>query len=204
VKDAAMLGAASARAHGSTARLVGIIPSDTINWDQSVRNALFLRTGLKHNVRNVINGLTPDVVVVFGGGRGTLAEAAFALAARKPLFFCNLPSNQVCERLLENYRKYFAGTERTYNHDVDTYMQQPLTIFREAFDPVPSVAQLKKSLANFLSGAANTAGSAREIVRSCITAAANDSSLTNTGFPGLPGDLTAKIRFEMVINRISI
>lgn len=67
VKDAAMLGAASTRATGSTPRLVGIIPSNIPKWDESVENALFLRTGLEHNFRNVINGLTPDVLIVFGG-----------------------------------------------------------------------------------------------------------------------------------------
>ncbi|WP_429226013.1 hypothetical protein [Inquilinus ginsengisoli] len=38
-----------------------------------------------HNVRNVINGWTPGIVVAFTGTRGTLAEIAFARAARKPV-----------------------------------------------------------------------------------------------------------------------
>jgi uncharacterized protein (TIGR00725 family) len=203
VKDAAMLGAASALATGSTPRLVGIIPSDMTEWDESVENALFLRTGLKHNFRNVINGLTPDVLIVFGGSRGTLAEAAFALAVRKPLFFCHLPSYQVSERLLKNFYEYFTNAEGIRNHDVETYLEQPLDVFREVWKSAPSIVQLKKELGDFLIGDSNTIGTAREAVKRCIAAVGDVSLLEKSGFPGLPGDPTAKDRFEEIIKRIS-
>jgi uncharacterized protein (TIGR00725 family) len=203
VKDAAMLGAASARTTGSTARLVGIIPSDVTEWDESVEKALFLRTGLKHNFRNVINGLTPDVLVVFGGSRGTLAEAAFALAARKPLFFCHLRSYQVSERLLKNFREYFVNPEGTHGHDIETYLEKPLDVFRGVWNPTPSIVQLKKELADFLIGDSNTTRTASGTVKKCIAAVGDVGLLGKTGFPGLPGDATAKDRFEEIIKRIS-
>jgi predicted Rossmann-fold nucleotide-binding protein len=74
VKDAAMLGAVAA---DDGARLAGILPSILIKWRRPSARRLFLDTGLPHNVRNVINGRTPDVVVAFGCSQGTLAEIAF-------------------------------------------------------------------------------------------------------------------------------
>src|SRR6202035_5244467 len=74
VKDASMLGADSAETESGgalAARLVGIIPSKTVQWRQPSARRLFLHTGLPHNVRNVINGRTPDIVVAFGGRGGT-------------------------------------------------------------------------------------------------------------------------------------
>jgi predicted Rossmann-fold nucleotide-binding protein len=112
VKHAAMIGAVSAKGAGSIARLVGIIPDNRTeivpgerNWDESVEKSLFLLTGLPSNLRNLINGVTPDVLVAFGGGRGTLAELAFALAARKKIILWDCASHQ---RLLSNFRKYFS------------------------------------------------------------------------------------------------
>ncbi|SIO02211.1 TIGR00725 family protein [Bradyrhizobium erythrophlei] len=119
VKDAAMIGARSAEITGAVARLVGILPSEKESWVATSRR-LFLDTGLKHNIRNVINGLTPDVLVVFGGGGGTLAEAAFAIAASKPIFFGDLPASR--DRLIKNFKKYFVGSKQ----DVDLYLGEPL------------------------------------------------------------------------------
>src|ERR1700694_4185391 len=76
VKDASMLGAAAAAGEG--AGLVGIIPASPVHWRRPSARRLFLDTGLPHNIRNVINGRTPNVVAAFGGSQGTLAEVAFA------------------------------------------------------------------------------------------------------------------------------
>jgi uncharacterized protein (TIGR00725 family) len=204
VKDAAMLGAASAEAGGSVARLVGILPSENIVWDESIIHRLFLQTGRPHNIRNVINGLTPDVLVVFGGSMGTLAEAAFALAARKPLFFCGLPTCAVIGRLLRNFRDCFSDRDGANNEDVDIFLRDPVNAFPNAWNDPPSVAELKEGLANLLTNASNSAVSQTELVASCIAAATNLGPTGQTGFPGLPGDSTAKARFEANIERISI
>ena len=71
------------------------------------KTSLLIHTGLEHNIRNVINGVTPDVIVVFGGSRGTLAEAAFALAAGKKLLFFSGQDGGGVVRLRKNFEKYF-------------------------------------------------------------------------------------------------
>jgi uncharacterized protein (TIGR00725 family) len=123
VKDASMLGADAAAGEG--ARLVGIIPASTIQWRRASARRLFLDTGLSHNVRNVINGRTPDVVVAFGGSQGTLAEVAFAkAAAREVIYYAGL------ERLRRNFEKYFGkGSAHTHK---ETYFEEPLRTYPEA------------------------------------------------------------------------
>ena len=81
VKNAVFRGALDAEADGSgVARFVGVLPSGNVRWLRPRPRHCLLETGLQHFERNVINGVTPDVLVVMGGSRGTLAEAAFALA----------------------------------------------------------------------------------------------------------------------------
>jgi hypothetical protein len=150
----------------------------------------------------VINGLTPDALVVFGGSKGTLAEAAFALAARKPLFFCHLPSDQVSGRLLRNFHKYFA-TSAGNRTDLETYLVKPLEAFQEEWNPMPSIARLTNALVDFLNVGSNPTGTAREVVKRCIAAVGDVNLLDKTGFPGLPVDPTARDRFEEIVRRIS-
>jgi SLOG-like protein len=123
VKDASMLGADAAAGDG--ARLVGILSAKTVRWRRPSARRLFLDTGLPHNVRNVINGRTPDVVVAFGGSHGTLAEVAFAKAAAcEVIFYSGL------ERLRRNFEKYFGkGSAQT---DRKTYFEAPLRTYPAA------------------------------------------------------------------------
>jgi uncharacterized protein (TIGR00725 family) len=202
VKDAAMVGAASAEAGSSVARLIGILPSHAVIWDDSTDRRLFLHTGLKHNLRNVITGVTPDVVVVFGGSRGTLAEAAFAVAAGKPLFFCHSPTS--VDRLLGNFRKHFSEDDNSGNKDIVEYLGKPVHEFPAAWKVRPSVENLKSRLAELLIQASDTELKQTELVTRCIAAATDGGPLGQTGFPGLPGDPTSKARFEAVVERMSL
>ena len=197
-----MNGARSAEATGAVARLVGILPSDKDKelWVATSR-CLFLDTGLTHNIRNVINGLTPDVLVIFGGGEGTLAEAAFAVAANKPMFFGDLSASR--NRLIKNFKKYFvdgANSER----DVDLYLRAPLAedAYRDAWNGPLAVDELKSRLDSFLTNAPTTAVAPTELVKACI-AAAKDAARGPTGFPGLPDNPETKPLFEAIIKRIS-
>ena len=87
VKNAAVQGCLAARGEGAAGRAIGVLPSDRVRWESRDAWHLLLHSGLKHYLRNLINGVTPDIVVVFGGSRGTLAEAAFAMAAGRPTLF---------------------------------------------------------------------------------------------------------------------
>ena len=153
--------------------------------------------GLTHNIRNVVNGLTPDVLVIFGGGGGTLAEAAFAVAANKPIFFCDLPASHT--RLVRNFKKHFVDSK----DDVDLYLQAPLAAgtYRDAWHRPLTVNELKNGLANFLKITPGAFGPV-ELVKKCV-AAAKDAALGPTGFPGLPKAPETKARFEAIIKRIS-
>jgi SLOG cluster4 family len=142
VKDAAMLGAdgaeresmrgadtaeservlgadaAEGEGHGSVAaRLVGILPSRTVQWRRPLARRLFLDTGLPHNVRNAINGLTPDIVIAFGGSQGTLAEIAFAKAAsREVIFYAGLGYGGISSNTSERNQRISIERPTSKNH----------------------------------------------------------------------------------------
>jgi SLOG cluster4 family len=197
VKDASMLGADAAESEGNgsvAARLVGIIPSRTVRWRRPSARRLFLDTGLSHNVRNVINGRTPDIVVAFGGGQGTLAEVAFAKAAsREVIFYSGL------ERLRRNFEQYF-GKGSAHIHR-ETYFEEPLRTYPEASGIAGTVSGLISLLGQML---------AESIEADCTAATLADRIESTarpngqTGFPGLPGDSDSKGKFETIIEEISI
>jgi hypothetical protein len=200
-----MEGAVSAEAEGSLARLVGILPTHGIEWDErrapkwdeSRARSLFLEAGLRHTVRNVINGLTPDVLVVFGGSKGTLAEAAFAGAAGKPLFLTN--SSVEVRRLRDNFDKYFAQDHGSVNE----YLRLPVRAYRHAWRRPPSPEELKAKLQDLLAMDPDTEKGPEEMVTLCIAAVQSAAASEETGFPGLPHDPDAKARFERIILRMS-
>jgi uncharacterized protein (TIGR00725 family) len=202
VKDASMRGAISVEAQGLAARLVGIIPSSVTTWDEIHPRRLILYTGLEHNVRNVINGLTPDVLIVFGGGRGTLAEAAFALAAGKPLFLTFGSTAEALARLRRNFGKFF-GEGSPFERDVDVYLRAPVRAYQDAWERPPSTPELKDRLAEFLAKTPDLPAGPDDLVASCRAAVPDTARFTETGFPGLPGDAQAKARFEEIIVRLS-
>jgi uncharacterized protein (TIGR00725 family) len=209
VKDAAMKGAVSIEAESSLARLVGILPTSGIEWDdsrapkwdESRARSLFLETGLKHTVRNVINGLTPDALVVFGGSQGTLAEAAFAGVAGKPLFLTN--SSTEVQRLRDNFNKYFALDDGP-DGPVNEYLCLPVHAYRHAWGrPPPSTIELKAKLIEFLATDPDLEKGPAELVALCIAAVPSTATSGETGFPGLPSDPDAKARFEKIIVQLS-
>ena len=202
VKDASISGVKDAAQKNSTlARYVGILWSNDYRWEQE-KTSLLLYTGLEHNIRNVINGVTPDVIVVFGGSRGTLAEAAFALAAEKKLFFFSGQNGGGVARLRRNFEKYFIDNS-TYQNCVDLYLSDPLRIFPRAWASPPTQETLLSLLAKALENAKDWDGSAEELVQVCLAAVPEKDLLGPTGFPGLPHDPQAKDRFESAILTIS-
>ena len=203
VKDASIVGAKNAaQESGLLARFVGILASDTYRWEQDT-SSLLLYTGLKHNFRNVINGVTPDVIVVFGGSCGTLAEAAFAAAAGKYLFFYSGQGGGGVDRLRRNFEKYFNIHNPDNQRDIDIYLSQPLSLFLDAWTNRPTRESLLSLLETTLDIAEDWKESVDELVQACISAVPDKDSLGSTGFPGLQNDPKAKDRFESEIIRIS-
>lgn len=192
IKDAAMVGAAQLDGDNVIARLIGILPGGPNTWDQPSQRRLFLSTGLRHNVRNVINGLTPDVIVVFGGSRGTLAEAAFAKAAGKRLFFCNSLA-----RLRSNLREHFA---QLTGENFETYFEAPLEIYPRAVGTARTAKGLLALIGQTLEEAVDD-GSVDHLIERAV----QRTEVTGpTGFPGLGGDPSSKERFEAIVAQMSL
>lgn len=191
VKDAVMLGAAEAEGARSPARLIGILPSREAEkpcWRRPSRHRLFLDSGLPHNIRNVINGRTPDVLVAFGGGCGTLAEMAFALAAGRPVFV-----HGGFERLRKNFEAYFGPDAEPAHREI--YLAAPMRIY-----PCAEVAELLAGLRQMFEEGPSPdveAFALAERIAATIRVGAG------AGFPGLPGEPDATERFARIAAEIS-
>lgn len=190
IKDATMAGAVAAANAEIVARLVGIVPSHDIKWDDRPY-ALFLYTGLPHYIRNVINGMTPDALVAFGGSCGTLAEVAFARAAGKDVYFVD-----ALARLRRNFE---AHLQRAEGDEFETYFVRPIAAFPQGLGTVGNTRALVALLARTLDQATDTTLS----VDALVAHAADRATAQATGFPGLPGDLQSRQRFEQTVQRIS-
>ncbi|QIG51069.1 hypothetical protein G5V57_27085 [Nordella sp. HKS 07] len=188
LKESSMLGAAEEGVPRRPARLVGIIPDGQpppLPWMAEGRH-FFLRTGLLHNIRNVINARTPDLVVAFGGGAGTLAEIAFALQAGRPVMV-----HRGWNRLQRNIERYFGRPLL-----LQEYLGDPLMAYPEAGD----MHHLHALLQEFFATTAPAEVSAESLLD---TIAQTLNVASPTGFPGLPGCPGSKDEFERVIRAIS-
>jgi hypothetical protein len=200
VKEAALLGAASAESEGAISRLIGILPEPgeapikpkKPSWNRPTPYRLFLHTGLTHNVRNVINGRTPDVLVAFGGSRGTLAEIAFGLSARRTIFV-----HRGFDRLRRNLEKYFGPGGDPDDRDV--YFQTPLRFYPAMAN---GVDELLANLRHLFAELPTNEVSATELANR-IAATTTISERELTGFPGLPHEKSAGDYFERIVGEIS-
>jgi predicted Rossmann-fold nucleotide-binding protein len=209
VKNAAMQGAILEEAGGQAvvARLIGVIPSPPpADWrgppphrlsvlgSSPEPRKLFLDSEQSHNLRNVINGVTPDVVVAFGGGAGTLSEIAFARAAGRIIFF-----HKALERLRRNFEKYFgAGASKAYKL---TYLSEPLLAYPKIGGKSRTVSELLLLLTQVLHREQDTPDDPDALVSRCI--AATTQSAGSTGFPGISHNPTSKERFEQLVQEMS-
>lgn len=207
VKNAVIEGARAVSTPNTTARFVGILPCSEsrqgshVEWNRPTPNGLLLQTGLAHYVRNLINGVTPDVLVVFGGSRGTLAEAAFAAAAGKMLFFYGFgEKGPAVERLRCTFEVCFT---KDIEGNVDKFLARPLKVWPEIAGRRITPDQLLALLKDRLDRAVDWHSSADELVQRCCNEVMAHGQLPETGFPGLPGDLSSKRRFESEIEIIS-
>jgi uncharacterized protein (TIGR00725 family) len=205
VKNAVIEGA---RTNGEAGRYIGILPGTSdpggkAVWDRRA-NGLLLHTALPHFVRNLINGVTPDVLVAFGGSRGTLAEVAFALAAGKPLFFYgNGSKGSAVPRLRRNFKECF---ERDDEDNVRTFLAEPLRVWPAIAGKAWTADDLLQLLEHRLGLVEDWDKSVDALVGQCIAAATMNGPLGSigpTGFPGLPTDPESKQRFEREIEAIS-
>ncbi len=83
IMEAACRGGQAAKAHDKGGIIVGIIPDSMLNQANPYCD-IVIPTGLGY-ARNVIVALSGDLVVLIGGGAGTLSEAAYAWQFGKPI-----------------------------------------------------------------------------------------------------------------------
>jgi hypothetical protein len=192
---------------GAIARLIGVIPSRLPeDWSgpppyrlssasrPSETHKLLLDSEQSHNIRNVINGLTPDVVVAFGGGAGTLAEIAFATAAGRAIFFHN-----AIDRLRKNLETYFGSHAAKINKI--TYFDEPLSVYPKIVDKSWTTDELLLLLGQVLRREHDINIGADSLVSQCIDTARKISAVT--GFPGIPRKPDSKQQFEQLVQAIS-
>lgn len=195
VKNATVQGMRKA-GNGSALRHVGVLPSTGPARLERNGSQILLYTGQKHNIRNFINGVTPDAIVVFGGGCGTLAEAAFALAAGRKLYFYG---EGIKGRAVDRLRRNFDKLCQPSNSEL--YLSEPLRTWRPVWGRLKSSAYLLGMLDCQLQLAEQWSASTDELVDRCILDVMKKGHLSATGFPGIPG-IDAKC-FEDEISQIS-
>jgi hypothetical protein len=197
VKEGAMLGA-SEECNGQP-RLIGILPSVFFKADYVLgTQRLFLHTGLPHNVRNVLNSWTPDVVVAFGGSSGTLAEIAFASARGTPVIFARDSLYRLRSKLEEHFGRLCPQDER--RKAVTTYFEEPLKTYPDAAGAASDGENLLFTLAPLLSSAKEETN-----LPAALGAILDGLCVADkpTGFLGVPGWQDARERFETIVAEIS-
>jgi hypothetical protein len=197
VKNATVLGMQSESP--IVPRAIGVLPSETVAWDWPGPSHLLLRSGQAHYIRNLINGVTPDVVVVFGGSRGTLAEMGFAAVAGKRLFFYGGNRGGAVARL----RRNLASTLKQDPADIDCFLRQPLAAFPSAFGRPVTATEVLALIDSTLQTATDWEGSSQDLVECCVRQVSPDTLNAKTGFPGLPDQPDACARFDAAVERIS-
>jgi predicted Rossmann-fold nucleotide-binding protein len=197
VKNAALWGAlneekVSAGPGRSFARMIGILKGagnepEWNNYDHPCR--LILKTGLTSFERDPINGLTPDALVVFQGGRGTLCELAYAAVALKPIFYY-----KAVEQLRRKTKEHLA------DGILDAVFKEALGQYSVAGERKINCSDLVKALSLELETAKDSFEIEEIVSASIQTVFEGQHRLECTGFPGLHGE---KERFENIVENIS-
>jgi hypothetical protein len=189
VKNAAMFGFRNAM--GSMSGLIGILPSCSTAWDTtSSPGSLFLSTGLTSYARDPINGLTPDVVIAFRGGEGTLCELAFAALAKKQILFADSRAHHY-KKFLEHRQ---AALKVALTDACDAY---PVFGGRK-ISPNDLMSLLNAMLCRDGIGAIKYSVSALQKALAALL-----RPLDRTGFPGLPNMPSSKDDFESIVSAMS-
>jgi hypothetical protein len=194
VKDAAIAG--YRKTAGRTGGIVGILPARCPKWDLSTNpGSLLLWTGMCSYERDAINGLTPDIVVAFRGGEGTLCEMAFALFAKAPVLIADS---------FEHHRKKFR------EHKSKGSLQSALKAASNCYVRIRDVRVDAGQLLSFLERALGETGEdppsatpySPDALRKHLQSLPRQ--LDQTGFPGLPALPESKAQFEETIVNISL
>ena len=166
-------------------------PLKRLVWEHS-GSRLLLRLTLLSEQRDPINAFTPDVLIAYKGGPGTLCELAYAALANKPVFLCdgrsvfktkydqhNTPPGRLGDVLKIAHAAYPSLQGKAFTIDVLTSSLQQLLNDAEDCSTCSAAEVVSKALAKL------------------------PSDLGMTGFPGLSNDPTSKATFERIVLEIS-
>ncbi len=81
-----VMAASSKGAMENKGLIISLLPSEDVN-EGNEYETVAIATGIGY-ARNSMNVLSADIVVVVGGGSGTLSEIAYAWAYNKPIIAC--------------------------------------------------------------------------------------------------------------------
>jgi predicted Rossmann-fold nucleotide-binding protein len=197
VKDAAMHGAKEQESDPQTiARLLGILPDGPRSWEPTQRT-LFLKTGLGSVERDPITGVTPDALIFFAGGTGTLCELAFALQAKRPVLCWN-----AAQKLNAKYQ-YHTKVDQKLDKVLATGLCSCKTklISVEGVGEDTTVSMLRDTLGRYLECVQDSIGNYDDIVREVCRRVGKPKK--QTGFPGFRDESCSKQRFEEIVRTIS-
>lgn len=192
VKDAAMLGAAEGAR--DEARLIGILPHNAPprrKWDSPCSHRLFLHTGLTSPERDPINGVTPDVLIVFPGTEGTLCELAFAVAKGRPIFFWKA-APLLRGALYQPSGKLKMDLKTAFDACGTKLLNNPVPSIATSCDLLNNLCQAKTQWNDFV-------GDWEQIVRAAKAAALPKCP---SDFPGFKDDPGSRERFDEIVRRM--
>jgi predicted Rossmann-fold nucleotide-binding protein len=187
-KNAAILGALDAEHHGEgIARFIGIMPENgtqCFNIECLTPRQLVIHSGLSSLDRDPINGTTPDVLVCFDGGPGTICELAFGIGVGRQAIFHGHAAENLLEQCIKSRHTEIKQILSRVAAKWRTHLQLPdgggdaimdiLTDYlRKATDRVPLT-------------------SAREIVQAALKILPNQLS----DIPAFPGVLDSRRKQE--------
>jgi uncharacterized protein (TIGR00725 family) len=195
VKNAAMRGAADS---GAIARLIGFLPQKDApaGWVYVRPYRLMIGTGLKSTMRNGFTGLTPDVMVVFPGSRGTLTELAFAWKKGSHVLLWN--SRQFLKQKRAHHEVARDSLGSVYDQIEDARQVLPVEI-SSCF----TVDALAGAMGEALDTADEWTGDSTDIVQAIRERCGGFEVNMPSGYPGMKNDVMAKERFEKIVMAIS-
>jgi hypothetical protein len=208
VKDAAMDGAINVE-ESTIARMIGILdnrepPQNNCRLITTINPSsryLLVYTGLTNHERNVINGVTPDVMIALEGREGTLSEIAFASFAGVPVVFLSS-----LEALIRRYK---------------TEQNEFMTVLRNAQRKYPIIngeeLEIDKLNEGFLSYLESWIGKPEDIarvadiqegavraVRQALTSHSSTPPKFTKRFPGVPGCQVDADQFYNLVSQIAV
>lgn len=151
-KYAAIMGTLDAEQHGEgIARFIGILPKNdkqNVTFECLTPRQLVIHSDLSSLDRDPINGTTPDVLICFDGGPGTICELAFGIAVGREAIFhghcvqnlldkCTHDRHAEIKQTLSQVAAKWKSHLQLPNDGGDTIINILIEYLRKAADRVP-------------------------------------------------------------------